>query len=263
MNALAVTGDPMRHANGSLHSAPLSSDAVLRIVNGRVKRGTLTRDTTVWDAFDLGRWYYFSNGARRGCLDDVADAWRGLFGIGDAEVDFESVLWPPRQRTMGPVCDLIAAHAVGLQLESPTEDHAFDAVLETLAADGADVAGLTPQFPLEPHLRKHLHAFAGPIFVLARGRIACPDVAYAPSALRTSAILLVAAVAAAACGALGAALLGPVALLVGVGGFFACMAGALLTLWLAHHTGRARWKLGELTTFADLARVIAREHAAD
>jgi hypothetical protein len=252
----------MRHATGSLHRAPLSPDAVLRILRGRTRHGALTRETTVWEAFGLGRWYIFCSGARRGCLDDAVDDWRRLFGIGKAKVDFEAVLWPPRDRAVGPVCDLIAAHAAAPCLDSPTEDHAFQAVAETLAADGADVAGLTPQTPLEPYLRRHRRAFTGPLFVLARGRIPPPDVAYTRPVRRTFAALLVAAFLAMGCALLGLPLLGPVVFLPATGASAACMAGTLLTAWLAQRTGRGRWHLGPLNTFGDLARLIAREHGA-
>jgi len=89
----------------------------------------------------------------------IAEWFNEIFEISIELDQWRRALRPARQRTLGDLCQLIAAHAVGPRIEPIlvfgqhcSTAAAFLAVREVLHRDGADTADLRPSSMLEPYV---------------------------------------------------------------------------------------------------------------
>jgi hypothetical protein len=109
---------------------------------------------------------------------DIADLLESMFRVEINEDRWRTVLEPTKSRTLGPVCDLIAEHALapaiertfrGRQLDWPTAT--FRSVLLILDDAGVNTDGLRPESKLRPLLERHGAVFTRIITRLAPGRM--------------------------------------------------------------------------------------------
>lgn len=113
----------------------------------------LSFDTTVRD------WRNLFDSA---LIDDLANTLNTRFHLSLSHAVWRKVLTPTRERTLGEVCDLIAANAtrptfppVTILGSTSTSAGAFLAIRELLHNTGVDVSHLAPSSPLAPFVRQH------------------------------------------------------------------------------------------------------------
>jgi hypothetical protein len=121
-------------------------------------------------------------------IDDLANSLNDRFHLSLPRSAWRKVLTPDRQRTLGDVCDLIAAHAtrptfhpVTILGSTSASAAAFLAIRELLRNTGVDVSNLTPSSPLTPFVRRHA-ARLWPILTDLAPRTRIPVSAYNPTA---------------------------------------------------------------------------------
>jgi hypothetical protein len=178
-----------------------------------------------------------------------------------SDAEWEAVLEPASERTLGFLCRFIAQH-VGVPLIRPTRlfgeqcdaGGAFLTIRSMLADAGADAAQIGPSTPLDEYARRYVPVFLGPISRLAPGALP-PIVWHHPvynwahrAHLFSIVFLLLACIA---------SVFWPdaqdLAWLAGM-----CFAISLLAGWFtARKMLPSRVTFGDLKTFRDLARVIA------
>ena len=114
--------------------------------------------------------------------------WRGLgramnewWGIQQSDEQWREVLEPEEDKTLGGVCDLIAAHARQPIIRESTyfgrtcrPADAFLTIRSLLVEAGADASAIRPSTPLEEFTRNHTTTFLNKISRLAPG--ALPEV---------------------------------------------------------------------------------------
>jgi hypothetical protein len=196
-------------------------------------------DSTVaaWrEACDLVRWRPLAKALNRWFSVSIdLNVWR-------------TVLEPADERRLRGVCELLAAHAklpavtpVGQCSAAAT----FLSLRALLARNGIPVAELQPSTPLAPVLHHHLSAVVDSLVMFAPG--AAPII---QATWSTRAKLAWGLFVAAVCGGLVLYMTGRPLLMLGV--WFA--AGAVA--WLCKAAFRPKYRLGQLQTFGDLARVL-------
>jgi hypothetical protein len=191
-------------------------------------------------------------------LDDLAMTLNRALGISVPRRDWRAVLQPAHVKTVGDVCDFIAARAVIPAIE-PREiggDHsaaagAFLAVRETLDRAGINVSGLTPSTPLEPFLREHVRSLYH-LNHLAPGRLPTPQIV-APVHAGLSVAASACGFAALTCHCFGAWPSVEVLLMVTAA---VCWVSLFVAGWAVRP---ARVQLSWLKDFRDLSRVLAGE----
>lgn len=212
----------------------------------------LTFDTTIadwkdaWD-FDLMLTCEFGSWLNRWWqIDCTTDEWR-------------DVVKPASKKRLEGLCELIAsrttrprirpAHVLGREC---VEAGAFLTIRSLLADAGADPHAITPRAPLAEFTRRHAATFFGPISNLAPGalppaKIGMPIHEAAFNAFVLSAVLAFA----------GWIFSAPMATAIGLVGSAIAWAASWIT---------ARWILskkvqfGDLTTFRDLAHIVAASY---
>lgn len=175
--------------------------------------------------------------------------------------EWKAVLQPTRERKLGPVCDLIARHALAPAVERSFGDVDLDwpaAVFRTLllvmADAGFDISGLNPNSKLGPCVKKHELFFVDVVSRIAPGRL--PAIHSANLWLRASVATLATGI-----GLLLVRGMGWIPLIVAIGpvgwlgwmGVAAGIVGVVVT-WRARFAQR---RLGELITFGDLCYALA------
>lgn len=177
-----------------------------------------------------------------------------LFRVEIDRQRWRAVLEPPKHRPLGPVCDLIAEHALAPVIDrgpgSTSLDWqaaAFRSILLILNDAGLDVQGLTPHSKLAPLLPGWSAVFTQVVSRLAPGRM--PALRAINHSFRASIAVLVAGAVAHVAGHVlpltFLPALGSVLLLVGAIG-----------LLLSSTLPAKRYRLGDLLTLADLARAL-------
>ena len=198
----------------------------------------------------------------------LADDWATIatvlsyrFAVGINPDEWKAVLQPTRGKKLGPVCDLIARHALapaversfgGVELDWPAA--VFRTLLLVMADSGFDISGLNPNTKLGPWVRKHELFFVDVVSRIAPGRL--PAIHSANIWLRASVATLATGI-----GLLLARGMGWILLIVAIGpvgwlgwmGVAAGMVGVVVT-WRARF---ARRRIGELTTFGDLCYALS------
>ena len=194
-------------------------------------------------------------------LSDFPDQWVGIATMLEdlfrVEIDKErwrAVLEPTKHRPLGPVCDLIAEHALApfieRRFESVTLDWqaaAFRSILLILNDAGVNVGGLTERSKLAPLLPAWSALFTRVVSRLGPGRM--PALRAINHSFRASIAVLVAGVVAHVAGHIL-----PLAFLPALGSVF-LLVGAI-GLLLSSTLPAKRYRLGNLLTFADLARAL-------
>jgi len=185
---------------------------------------------------------------------DIATMLEDLFRVEIDKERWRGVLEPTKHKPLGPVCDLIAEHALApfieRRFESVTLDWqaaAFRSILLILNDGGVNVQGLTLRSKLAPLLPAWSGLFTRVVSRLGPGRM--PALRAINHSFRASIAVLVAGAVAHIAGHVlpltFLPVLGSVLLLVGA-------IGLLLSSTLA----AKRYRLGNLETFADLAHAL-------
>jgi len=181
---------------------------------------------------------------------DIAVLLNNMFDLAIEADTWRAMLDPKGQRPIGPVCDLIAEHALApaieVEDESATPDWqaaAFETMRLILEDAGVEVKGLRPESKLAPMLERHTWVFTQGISRLAPGRM--PAVRSVNHSLRVSVGML----ASGAALRLAAPLI-PFAPLPTIA-YVVIFAGAL-GLLVSGFMPVTRLRLGELVTFSDL-----------
>jgi hypothetical protein len=179
------------------------------------------------------------------------------FWVNIGEREWMRVLTPAKKRTLGEICDLIAAYGIKREIEAVTvmgcrcrKAGAFLAVREILAKAGADVSELHPTSRIEDYSRLFHADVFNQLVRLAPGQL--------PTVQREGGILGAYAISIFVCGVLcyAAILLGDSAVANRL--LITTLALLLLTLiWGSIHQPRMR--LGWVRTFRDLSRVLVGE----
>jgi hypothetical protein len=185
---------------------------------------------------------------------ELAAMFERLFRIETGKEQWWAVLAPTQHRSLGPVCDLIAEHALAPVIErrvgSKTlhwPEAAFRSITLILNDAGIDVHGLTPRSKLAPLLPTGSRVFTQVVTRLAPGRM---------PALRSINHSFRASIAALAAGAVAhiAARAVPVTFLPALGSVL-LLVGAIGVL-LSSTLPAKRFRLGTLETLDDLARAL-------
>jgi hypothetical protein len=115
----------------------------------------------------------------------LADSWSSIatyfnnwFRVKIDGETWRAVLQPKQSCTLGPVCDLIATHALAPAIEREVDgvrmdwaDAAFRSVLLVLNESGVSIKGIEPETRLIPYLRARPDAFINHVSRLSPGRM--------------------------------------------------------------------------------------------
>lgn len=214
--------------------------------------GELTFDTTIsdwkdaWD-YDLMLTSEFGRSLNRWWkIDCTTTEWR-------------RVLKPAGQKRLGDLCELIASHTARPRIRPAhllgrecDEAGAFLTIRSLLADAGADPHAITPSTPLVEFTRRHAATFFGPISNLAPGALPVAKIDN-PTHAATMTVFLGSVALMGLAGLLDSPELTIVSVLALVFSFAASWIGARWAL-------PEKVQFGGLTTFRDLARVIAESH---
>lgn len=195
----------------------------------------------------------------------LAEALNEIWDLTIPPSEWETVLEPAKSRTLRDVCGLIASRAQQTRMlnaghfgASSRSAGAFLAIRSLLLRAGADPSAIKPSLPIAELARQFPQVFLGPIARLAPGRL--PTVVIRTpmynAAVATFGLGLV--------GLLGLSLakwLGFAAWHSSLVAMFAIVAGiGYLGTWIAARwVGPAAVRFGDITTFRDLAEIIADE----
>jgi hypothetical protein len=239
---------------------PMTSDEVFVLLGATiaaspwVKLDDISRDTpvhTLLEACDL-------DGSP--AASTALNAW---FSIALPQEVWETVLPPPKTRTLGEVCDLVARHAttpviepVNVMGDRSLAAGAFLAIRRILADAGVNVVDLRPSSPLDPYLREHADRVLPRLWRFSPPG-ACPVQVDQP-------LVNVAGI--------GLPIVWVMAIVAWCAGLstwqfnLAAGAAAAIFWYLAWLGGsvmkRAAVRFGDARTFRDLARIIAGERCA-
>lgn len=183
--------------------------------------------------------------------------------------EWKAVLEPRKGRTLGGLCEFLAASGAKRPAFEPigflgvrpcAAAGAFAAVRSILREAGADADAIEPSTPLEPYLRRHIGAFVHPpLAILAPG--ALPEPGRWPSRpLQVFVGVCVALMAATIPALLLSVRPGDLPEVIGLGllaAFPLLFGGVLASIAVDRRFHLARYGLGDLRTFKDLARALA------
>jgi hypothetical protein len=233
---------------------PMSEDEVfavlIRMGDGELNPFALelTPESTVhqWrQECELGSWRTISN-----ALND-------FFRIHVREQEWRAALVPPKRRTMGDVCALVARHAMTPAIEPVTilgatsaSAGAFLALRAAMLNCGIDVSDLRPSTPVEPYLRRHARLVLTELTKLAPTRV--PQV---QNDLPMSGALLLASFA---CG-IGSWALSALQFSRGTIPLALTSAALFLIGLTLNRIREPRVRLANVRTFKDLSRILAGE----
>jgi hypothetical protein len=239
---------------------PMSADEVLQVMIDvwRQREGI---DPNVQYVVPITRRVNVERAANLMGLPRLADDWidiatmlRDLFRVEIDKERWRAAIEPKKHKLLGPVCDLIAEHARAPLIERRFESvalnwqaAAFRSILLILSDAGVDVHGLTPRSKLAKLLPSYSGVFTHVVSRLAPGRM--PALRVINHSFRASiAVLAAGAVAHIAGHVLPLTFLpalGSVLLLAGAAG-----------VPLSSTLPAKRYRLGDLTTLADLAYAL-------
>lgn len=183
--------------------------------------------------------------------------------------EWKAVLEPRKERTLGGLCAFLAASGARRPAFEPigflgarpcAAAGAFAAVRSILRDAGADADAIEPSTLLEPYLRRHIGAFVHPpLATLAPG--ALPEhTRRTCRPLQVFVGVCVALMAAPIPALLLSMRFGDLAALIGLGllaAFPLLFGGVLASFAIDRRFHLARYELGDLRTFKDLARALA------
>jgi len=192
----------------------------------------------------------------------IPRGFNAIFGTSLSADAWKAVLEPPRQRTLGDVCRLVAQHAAVTPVIEPItvmgdRSHAagaFLAVRRILQDEGVDVSQLRPSSLLAPYLLEKWQHVLPRLRQLAPQRlppatIAAPaQLACAHAVVASGGLLLLGL----KCGSLRMALAGVV-----------CLIGFCITVMMLRRFGApVEIRIGATKTFRDLSQVLVGERVA-
>ena len=195
----------------------------------------------------------------------LANAYNDLFQIECSSEEWKTVLEPPKERTLGDVCRLLAQYAqvpkvkaVSILGSDCLSGGAFLTIRSLLKDAGANHREIAPSTPLADYTRRYLDVFLGPIAGLAPGALPPVKVQHRAHDLAIFGILL--SIAASVIGVILDAIFSSPWLMIIA---FCLLAVCYVVSWIvALFLKPCRVEFGQLKTFRDLANLIAGHSGA-